>query len=136
MTPLLDQIFPATTEVLSAVRLAVRDACQRAFCSDECCEQIVLAINEACMNIVQHGYAFAEGQRFSLCLRVDDGVVVVLLLDNGFAVKDSDLQPRELDELRPGGLGVRFMRELMDHVIYLQAPAGFTNCLQLTKRIF
>ncbi|MBL0167231.1 MAG: ATP-binding protein [Propionivibrio sp.] len=143
MVLLLDQSFPANTEVLSEVRLAVRDACQRARGNDttgdesgeECSEQMVLAINEACMNIIQHGYGFADGQQFTLRLGVDDGVLLALLLDNGMPASDADLRPRELDELRPGGLGVHFMRELMDGVAYVQAPEGFTNCLQLSKRI-
>jgi anti-sigma regulatory factor (Ser/Thr protein kinase) len=60
----------------------------------------------------------------------------VHLLDNGLPATDADLRPRALDELRPGGLGVRFMRELMDGVAYQPAPEGFTNCLQLSKRIY
>jgi len=88
------------------------------------------------MNIIQHGYAFADGQYFSLRLSVDDAVLVVHLLDNGLPASDADLRPRALDELRPGGLGVRFMRELMDGVAYQPAPEGFTNCLQLSKRIY
>jgi len=143
METLLDQTFPASTEVLSEVRSAVRDACQRARgddkCGDksgeECSEKMVLAINEACMNIIQHGYGFADGQHFTLRLGVDDGVLQALLLDNGLPASDGDLCPRELDELRPGGLGVHFMRELMDGVAYVQAPEGFANCLQLSKRI-
>ena len=139
MVLLLDQSFPANTEVLSEVRLAVREACRRASCGDEsgeeCSEQMVLAINEACMNIIQHGYGFADGQQFTLRLGVDDGVLLAFLLDNGMPASDADLRPRELDELRPGGLGVHFMRELMDGVAYVQAPEGFTNCLQLSKRI-
>lgn len=139
MDLLLDQSFPASPEVLSEVRLAVRDACQHACRSDksgeECSEQMVLAINEACMNIIQHGYAFADGKHFTLRLGVDDGVLKALLLDNGLLASDGDLRPRELDELRPGGLGVHFMRELMDGVAYVQAPEGFANCLQLSKRI-
>ena len=139
METFLDQTFPASTEVLSEVRLAVRDACQRARgddkCGEECSEQMVLAINEACMNIIQHGYGFADGQHFTLRLGVDDGVLKALLLDNGLPASDGDLRPRELDELRPGGLGVHFMRELMDGVAYVQAPEGFANCLQLSKRI-
>lgn len=143
METILDRIFPARTEALSAVRAAVREVCQRV-CrvdkraenfADECCEQLVLAINEACMNIVQHGYKFADGQTFTLQIAVDDDAFFANLLDNALAASDSDLRPRELDELRPGGLGVRFMRELMDSVTYLPAPPGFTNCLQLTKRI-
>ncbi|MFZ4537770.1 ATP-binding protein [Propionivibrio sp.] len=136
MAALLDQVFPASTEALSAVRAALRDVCQRAACGEECSEQLVLAINEACMNVIQHGYQFAEGHDFTLKIRVDNGVFVAHLLDNGVPATDADLCPRELDELRPGGLGVHFMRELMDGVAYQPAPQGFTNCLQLTKRIY
>ena len=34
------------------------------------------------------------------------------------------------------GVGVHFMRDLLDSMAYVQAPQGFTNCLQLKKRIF
>lgn len=136
MERLLEQVFPATTEALSAVRAAVLAACQDAGCSEECSAQVVLAVNEACMNIIQHGYQFATGQVFTLSLAVDDDVLIIFLLDNGRRVSDDDLQPRDLNEIRPGGLGVQFMRELMDRVGYQAAPAGFTNCLQLSKRIY
>ena len=56
--------------------------------------------------------------------------------DNGLPATDADLRPRELHELRPGGLGVRFMRELMDGVAYQPPPEGYANCLQLSKRIY
>ena len=135
MDCLLDQIYPATTEALVAVRSAVRELCRRVRCSEECGEQVVLAVNEACMNIIQHGYHFSKGQHFTLCLGVDDDMLIAHLLDNGMPATDADLRPRDIDELRPGGLGVRFMRELMDDVSYQPAPDGFTNCLQLIKRI-
>ena len=135
MDVLLDQRFPATTDALSAVRAAVRQACQRARCNEENGEQIVLAINEACMNVIQHAYRFSDGQFFTLRLTLEGGVLVICLLDNGTPVIDDDLRPRDLNDLRPGGLGVRFMRELMDSVAYRPAPEGFTNCQQLTKRI-
>jgi anti-sigma regulatory factor (Ser/Thr protein kinase) len=135
MERLLEQSFAADAAALAELRAAVRAACERAGCGEEDSAQFVLAINEAGMNIIQHGYRFAGGQRFTLRLAVDDGVLVAQLLDNGVAASDADLCPRELAELRPGGLGVRFMRELLDEVAYQPAPAGFTNCLQLKKRI-
>ena len=135
MVLLLDQVFPASTDALSAVRSVVRYACQQACCAEECSEQVVLAINEACMNVIQHGYAFAEGKFFTLRMRIEDGVLITYLLDNALPATDADLRPREIDQLRPGGLGVHFMRELMDSVVYVQAPEGFVNCLQLSKRI-
>lgn len=135
MAALYEQDFPASTAALSAVRAAVREVCRQVGCGDECSDQVVLAVNEACMNIIQHGYRFADGHCFALRLSVDDGMLTVCLLDRGVAVSAADLRPRELDELRPGGLGVHFIRELMDEVGYLPAPNGFTNCLQLRKRI-
>lgn len=136
MVELLDQSFPARSEDLSAVRTAVRQACQRANGSAEFSEQMVLAINEACMNVIKHGYGFAPGQSFTLRLHNNDDVLIVHLLDNGLPATDADLHPRELHELRPGGLGVRFMRELMDGVAYQPPPEGYVNCLQLSKRIY
>ena len=135
MATLHEQSYPASTEVLGAVRAAVREACRQAGCGDECGEQVVLAVNEACMNIIQHGYRFAAGEQFMLRLSADDGMLTACLLDHGAAVSEADLRPRELDELRPGGLGVRFIRAMMDEVGFLPAPNGFTNCLQLRKRI-
>ena len=136
MAILLDQVFPASTDTLSALRSAVRKACQQTCCTAESCEQVVLAINEACMNVIQHGYAFAEGKFFTLRMRVEESILTAHLLDNALPVTDADLRPREIDQLRPGGLGVHFMRELMDDVVYVQAPEGFANCLQLSKRIY
>ena len=135
MTILIDKVFSAQPEVLASVRNVVRTACQQAGCGEECSEQVVLAINEACMNVIQHGYGFAEGASFALQIRFDNGLLTVYLLDNALPVGDADLRPRALEELRPGGLGVRFMRESMDSVAYVPAPDGYVNCLQLSKRI-
>ena len=136
MKTLLEQSFPARTEALASVRSAVGHVCKEAGCGDDCAEQVVLAINEACMNIIQHGYGFAGEADFLLCIGVDDGVLEARLLDNGRSVSEADLCPRALEELRPGGLGVRFIRDLMDGLAYVQPPDGFTNCLQLKKRIY
>ncbi len=135
METLLDRFFPADTAALAEVRSAVREACHLAGAGEECTEEVVLAANEACMNIIQHGYGFAGGERFCVRLHVHDGALVVRFLDCGRPVAEGDLRPRSLDELRPGGLGVHFMREVMDKVEVLPAPDGFTNLLQLTKRM-
>lgn len=135
MRPLFEQTFPAATEALVEVRARVRAACRDCGCGEECTGQTVLAVNEACMNIIQHGYRFAAGRHFRISLSENAGVLAVRLLDNGLPAADSDLRPRALDDLRPGGLGVRFMREAMDTVEYLPPPDGFANLLQMTKRI-
>ena len=136
MNTLRDAVFPSVTDILGQVRALVDGACRSAGCCDECTEQVVLAVNEACMNIIQHGYRYATDQTFRIAIFADESELLVQLLDNGRPAADSDLRPRELDDLRPGGLGVRFMREVMDAVAYLPPPAGFANLLQLTKKIY
>ena len=42
---------------------------------------------------------------------------------------------RDFDDLRPGGLGTRFMKELMDEVSFDSPPAGGGNRLRLVKRL-
>jgi anti-sigma regulatory factor (Ser/Thr protein kinase) len=136
MSPLIQRAYPADAAALGEVRENVRTACLEAGCSAECAGELVLAVNEACMNIIQHGYRYAEGETFTLRLSVLGAKIVVYLLDNGTRVEEAALKSRELDDLRPGGLGVRFMRELTDSVNYLEAPQDFINCLQMVKRIY
>lgn len=135
MALLLDDLFPAQTAVLADLRARVREACRQAGCGAECAGEMVLAVNEACMNIIQHGYGGKGEGQFRLRLLQQDGMLSAQLLDNAKVVGLDDLRPRELDDLRPGGLGVRFMYELTDRVAYLEAPEGYRNLLQLDKRI-
>lgn len=131
---LLDREFPADTAALADIRNAVRAACREAGCPSQCEEQLLLAVNEACMNVIQHGYRFAPGQTLRLQLVERGPGLAVRVLDRAPPVSDRELRPRDLDQLRPGGLGVHFMREVMDGVSCLAPPPGYSNLLEMTKR--
>jgi sigma-B regulation protein RsbU (phosphoserine phosphatase) len=131
---LLDRDFPADTAALADIRSAVRVACREAGCPPQGEEQVLLAVNEACMNVIQHGYRFLPGQALRLQLVERGPELTVRLLDRAPPVRETELRPRELDQLRPGGLGVHFMREVMDGVSCPAPPPGFTNLLQMTKK--
>ena len=45
------------------------------------------------------------------------------------------VKPRDLNDIRPGGLGTHFMRETMDEVEFLISPDGGGNLLRMTKQI-
>jgi sigma-B regulation protein RsbU (phosphoserine phosphatase) len=45
------------------------------------------------------------------------------------------VKPRDLEDLRPGGLGTHFIREIMDATDFLRPAAGTGNVLRLRKRI-
>lgn len=135
MIPILERDFPAAPEALGELRAVLGAACREAGCDEAGTAEVVLAVNEAAMNVIQHAYRSADGHLFRLSVAIDDDVLVVHLLDNGVPACDADLRPRPLDELRPGGLGVRFMREMMDEVGYRPPPPGYANCLELKRRI-
>ena len=131
----LDLQTVARPEHLKKIRTAVREAAIGAGCSENCADDIVIAMNEACMNVMEHGYKLDPDGKLTVQLAVDKGVMVAWLVDECASVSASDLKSRPLEELRPGGLGVHFMRECMDEVRYLAPPAGLGNLLQMTKTI-
>ena len=96
---------------------------------------IVLAVNEACMNVIQHAAAADGGTQVGLEVLRQGGTLIFHVLDNAAPIDVSSIEPRDLDDVRPGGLGVHFMREIMDQVEFLPPPAGFGNFLRMKKRM-
>lgn len=135
MRTVLCREFPATTSALVDIRAAVQQACRDAGCDEETSADWVLAINEACMNVIQHGYQFADGHALRLEVARDGEELVTLVCDDGRPVGIDDLKPRALDELRPGGLGVHFIRQLTDTMAYLPPVPGWRNRLRLGRRL-
>ena len=133
--PLLHMRVPALAGGLKDIRDAVRKAVLGCGCSDAVTGDIVIAVDEACQNIVRHAYAGEPGGEFIVEIRRDGDSVVVLLRDFARVVDPNSIRPRRLDDLRPGGLGTHFMREIMDDVDYQEAPGTRGNLLRMVKRI-
>jgi len=131
---LLDLTFTSKPDRLKLVREVVRAAAEMGGCSEGCAEDMVIAVNEACMNVIQHGYRGRDGE-INLRVWKDSGVMVFRLRDHADPVDMSVIKPRALDELRPGGLGTHFIRTLMDETVFLPPPDGAGNLLQMTKQI-
>jgi anti-sigma regulatory factor (Ser/Thr protein kinase) len=85
-------------------------------------EQLVLAVNEACMNVIQHAYGGSADGEIRISLERYGNRLVIELEDDAPCIDPARVKPRGLDELRPGGLGVHFIREILDEVAFL--PCG------------
>jgi sigma-B regulation protein RsbU (phosphoserine phosphatase) len=131
---LAEHRFPARPGELRRLRRVVARAVAGCGCADACVRDVVLAVDEACQNIIRHAYAGRRGD-IVLSLRLDGEHLVISLVDFAAPVDVSKICPRSLDELRPGGLGTHFMRSVMDHIAYLPPPPGAGNLLRMTKRI-
>ncbi len=125
---------PAQADQLHALRSLVREQATQFGFSAAGVEDIVLAVNEACMNIIQHGYSHAGGN-IELVVCADSDCLEFQLRDDAPTVSLNDWQPRQLDDLRPGGLGVHFIRQIMDEISYLPSANGAGNLLSLKKYI-
>lgn len=134
-TTLLDLTFPARAERLKDVRRSVRDAINEAGCDGGLAGDIVIAIDEACQNIIRHAYGGDSDEPIELEMRVDSGELVVRLRDHAPAVDIGEIAPRDLDDLRPGGLGTHFMREIMDSVDYAVVSPERGNLLTMRRKI-
>lgn len=132
---LIELSVPARADRMATVRASVAAAARSCGFHAETAEDIVLAVAEACQNVILHTYGGQEGGRLELALfRRQDGILV-RLRDSGPPVDVARIRPRDLDEIRPGGLGTHFMRSLMDTVDYSLAPDGAGNILHMTKRL-
>ena len=101
---------------------------------------VQMAVDEACSNIIEHGYGGeGKGEIYLQFQQLADGIKVIIQ-DRG-APFDPDAVPAPnveapLEERGEGGLGLFLMRQLMDEVIFEFAgdEGGDTNTLILIKR--
>lgn len=112
--PLLRIEFPARAESLADVRAAVQRTLARQGVSGREAAQLVLAIDEACANIIRHAYGGCGQGRILLRIERQRGQLRFHLRDDAPAVDPGCVKPRDLSECRPGGLGVNIINETMD----------------------
>lgn len=105
-------------------------AALRGFCEEDV-QFIILAVDEACANIIRHAYkGRPDGSIIISCKEREDGIEF-LLVDQGEPADTSRWHRRSLDEVRPGGLGLNLIYAVMDEVQYRQGEGG--NELVLAK---
>jgi anti-sigma regulatory factor (Ser/Thr protein kinase) len=134
-TPIVELRIPAFADRMALVRETLRSAARYCGFDVSATKDLVLAVCEACQNVVQHGYAGQEpGDIILTMARSADGVVV-RIRDFAAPVDPSKIKSRDLDDVRPGGLGIHFIENLMDSAVFLPGADGVGNVLQMTKRI-
>ncbi len=132
---LLELRFPARANELAGVRAAVKKQVIEAGCTDRAAVDIVMAVDEACQNIIRHAYRGGEPGDIVLRIERAGGNLVFSLVDFAPRVDPRKVKPRDLDDVRPGGLGTFLIREVMDSADFVEPPPGCGNLLRMVKRI-
>ena len=99
-------------------------------------EELVLALAEAAQNVVKHAY---NGKPSSDTMKVEinyseDGLLLIELYDKGKAAIPENIKPRNLDDIKVGGLGTFFIGQIMDQVIFKTSKIDWINHLILKKQ--
>ena len=117
----------------------------RDFIKEHCADQpgvtqeilydVQLAVDEACTNIVSHGYADLDPGSIILDLDVEPGQLMVTLTDFGHSFEPSSAPVPDLDapieERELGGFGLFFIQQSVDEMDYQVTEDG--NKMTLTK---
>lgn len=127
--------LPARAQSLILVRRAVEASAGLSGFSKEQTQDMVLAVDEACQNVVRHAYEGELDGDMVIEIRREKGDYRILIRDFAPPVDESKIKPRDLDDVRPGGLGIHFIREVMDAMDYLPPPDGQGNLLRLKKAL-
>jgi anti-sigma regulatory factor (Ser/Thr protein kinase) len=80
--------------------------------------KIVLAVDEACSNIIKYAYAGDTTKTIVITVTDETDHFSVRLTDRGRKVDAATIAPRDLDDVRPGGLGTHFIGAVFDTVAY------------------
>jgi sigma-B regulation protein RsbU (phosphoserine phosphatase) len=129
--PLRELAFEARASALTEMRRHVSEVLTEANCTEAEIQSIVIALNEACMNIIQHAYRGDSRESITLKIDLETEEVHFELLDNAAPIDLASVSGRSLDELRPGGLGVNFITQLMQDVHYSHRSGNAGNCLHM-----
>ena len=122
---------------LKEVRTFSRDVFEKLKLDNDLKDELVLAIAEAAQNIVKHGYKGVEEttDRMEIKISLEDNNLEIGFFDKGKAVVPENVKHRKLDDIKPGGLGTFFIKQIMDNAVFKKDQNGWVNHLVLTKKI-
>lgn len=127
----------AELESLSVFRQFISDCCASANVPKEAVFELKLAVDEACTNIIEHGYKGMDPGSIILAVRIESDRVLVHITDFGHVFEPAEAPKPDLEaalEDRPlGGLGLYLIYQTMDNIDYQSSEDG--NTLIFTKYI-
>ncbi|MCW8803242.1 MAG: ATP-binding protein [Ignavibacteriaceae bacterium] len=126
------------TENLSEIRDFVSGSAHDAGIPEVTVENIILAVDEACTNIIKHAYKLSPEGEIRIKIEYDEEKFTVTIIDYGKSFEPDRVPLPDLQkyyrEHRVGGLGMYLMKSLMDDVTYTTIPGKYNQVL-LSKNI-
>ncbi len=134
MSETVTLMVPSHPRYLYVIRSTLYPVVVDAGFSKKEARKIVLAVDEACSNIIKYAYEGDHSKVIALSVFVEKTKIVIELKDSGKKPDVAKIVPRKLDDIKPGGLGTHFMAEVFDTITYDTSNDAGT-ILTLEKRI-
>ncbi|KJR42024.1 anti-sigma regulatory factor, serine/threonine protein kinase [Candidatus Magnetoovum chiemensis] len=75
-------------------------------------------IDEACSNIIKHAYGGNKNKKIVIRFSLSPSNIKIIIEDSGKKINLNELKGRDLDNLKPGGLGLHIIAKAFDSVTY------------------
>ena len=106
--------IPSHPKYLSVVRAATGKMGQLCEIDETTIEDIKLAVDEACTNVIKHAYKGDTSKKINIEYVISKKGIKVIIEDNGIKAQKDLIRGRSLDDIRPGGLGIHFIKRVFD----------------------
>jgi anti-sigma regulatory factor (Ser/Thr protein kinase) len=125
-------VISSDPRLLQVLRAVVTYQAQEAGFAASDAEGLAMAVDEAASNVIRHTYGNRRDATLALEIRTYPERIEFDLEDSGPAVQSQAVQPRALEDVRPGGLGTFFIKCFVDASSYDESFSG-GNRLRLVK---
>lgn len=129
-------IVKSTTDNLALVREFTKKAAEECGFPEETSGKIVLAVDEACTNIIKHAYKYSPDGKIIITIKFDKDKLAISIIDEGTHFNPNNVPEPNIVEYykqkKVGGLGIFLMKKLMDEVKY-STISGNKNEVTLVK---
>ena len=129
--------FLVNSSSLKDVRNFCREVFEKLHIQEDLKDELVLAIAEAAQNIVKHAFKNAANANELMVVQIscENNKLQIAFYDRGTPVDPNKVKHREIDNVKPGGLGTFFIQEIMDAVEFKDGKKPWINHLVLTKQL-
>ena len=129
--------FLVRSSSLKDVRTFCREVFEKLHIQEDLKDELVLAIAEAAQNIVKHAFKNSASPTELMVVQIscENNKLQIAFYDRGTPVDPKKVKHREIDNVKPGGLGTFFIQEIMDAVEFKDGKKPWINHLVLTKQL-
>ena len=127
--------FTVNSSSLKEIRNFARELFEKVEELNDYKEELVLALAEAAQNVVKHAYKNQPtDDLMKVSISYQDKTLSMELFDKGIAAIPENIKPRNLDDIKAGGLGTFFIGQIMDEVVFKTSKIDWVNHLILIKK--